>query len=209
MSKNPSKKNNYRIWRRQVGELVSQMCTSHWHLCLCIFPDIKGETRQLRLFKSVVCGGGVVCCVLFFFFPLSVGIQEEFLQGGKVEKIPVDSTVFFVCSQIQHHGGIKFSGCFESLIWKWENLIGFGMKITDTGSRWENKYYRHFVKYFNIIEEIFLWTISRTSILLGFEPFIPNVSILSFFEIYRESAKVATLPHNLLFENRQLGEQII
>lgn len=45
--------------------------------------------------------------------------------------------------------------------------------------------------------------------MLGFEPFISNVSILSSFEIYRESAKVATFLHNLLFENRQLGEQII
>lgn len=59
----------------------------------------------------------VVWFVVFcFFFPLSVGIQEEFLQGGKVEKISVESTVFFVCSQIQHYGGIKFLGCFESLI---------------------------------------------------------------------------------------------
>lgn len=45
--------------------------------------------------------------------------------------------------------------------------------------------------------------------MLGFEPFVSNVSILSSFEVYKENAKVATFLHNLLFENRQLGEQII
>lgn len=82
------------------------------------------------------------------------------------------------------------------------------MKVTDTGQAWKNKYYRNFVKYFNIADEIFLWVISRTRVLLGFETFVSDVSIPSF-EIYRESAKVATLLHNLLFDNRQLGEQII
>lgn len=59
------------------------------------------------------------------------------------------------------------------------------------------------------MDEIFLRAVSRTRVLLGFEPFISNVSIRSSFEIYRESAKVTALLHNLLFENRQLGEQII
>lgn len=45
--------------------------------------------------------------------------------------------------------------------------------------------------------------------MLGSEPFISNVSILSSLEMCRESAKVATFLNNLLFENRQLGEQII
>lgn len=56
---------------------------------------------------------------------------------------------------------------------------------------------------------IYMWVISRTRAMLGSEPFISNVSILSSLEMCRESAKVATFLHNLLFENRQLGEQII
>lgn len=45
--------------------------------------------------------------------------------------------------------------------------------------------------------------------MLGFEPLISNVSILSSFEMYRESAKVATFLLYLSFENKQFGEQRI
>lgn len=206
------------------------MCASHWHLCfLYFFPAIKGEPHQLRLFnfwkvwvlEYIICVAPVsysrtalklvtwsAGCGLGFYFIFF--LLEYRKNSYKVEKISVDWIIFFsVCFKIQYYGAIKFSGCFECLIWKWENLIGFEMKATDTGRGWKNNYYRNFLKYFNIVDEIFLWVVSRTRVLLGFQPFISSVSILSSFEIYRESAKVATLLHNLLFENRQLGEQII
>lgn len=48
----------------------------------------------------------------FFFFLVAYRKNSY-----KVEKISVDSTISSsVCFQIQHYGGIKFSGCFECLI---------------------------------------------------------------------------------------------